>query len=264
MTGYFERRREEARETLQKLRNYYSRENSPDPEYDYVRRCVNFKITDINGKENPVKSLRRIRKTIVHRTEKYLPEVLKEIEDYENSTEEEKEKRRSFLLRQARTKRFASDLETWINKAELVLSDIIKTNSNEMDGFEYYYKHSPGGSFFADSDLFKKISVSGGEIYTNEIARGYGQESVYPPIREDSLSISQSLLRYIHPSRAPGYKFIPIQGDYTKTASEFKKLNLYEGLIELNHKRNELVRTIEKLTGRNLKKEIREVKNGRN
>lgn len=85
--GYFEKRREQAREALQKLRGYYNEERFVPWNNDVylgTRSLVNFKVLNRRtGEEDPIKTLRRIKGSISYRTGDTLSETLRRVEQYE-------------------------------------------------------------------------------------------------------------------------------------------------------------------------------------
>lgn len=249
---YFQRRRKEAEEALRKLRDFYSSDLDSK-----ARRLVNFRVLGRNGEENPLRSLRRIKGSIAYRAESTFKEVLRRAEEYESLSEGEKQGIRTLQIKnfklERRTRKLESGLENWVKAAEPILAEIIDKNPREMNGFEYY--HSFSGGCMGAGSICRMIKSKDGVIRFVTFS-DYDNKNTMKPEEPDSwTNIPQEVLKNINPEEKNYLSYI---GGYPRV--EYTFTGHFEFLTGLNHKRNEIVREIEKRTGRNLKRDVYEAR----
>lgn len=247
---YFERRRKETKETLRKLRDFYSSDLNSK-----ARRLVNFRVLGRNGEENPLRSLRRIKGSIDYRAESTFKEVLRRAEEYEALSEGEKQGIRTLQIKNFKLKRrvrkLESGLENWVKAAEPILADIIDKNPREMNGFEYYAYFSGGG--MGAGPIYRMIKSNDGVIRFVTFSDYDDKNTMKPEEPNSWTNIPQEVLKNINPKEKDYFSYI---GGYT--GLEYTFIGHFEFLTELNHERNKIVREIKQRTGIDLKREAYE------
>ena len=229
---YFEQRRERAREeaarTLQKLRDFYSENN---PIYNPSSRemnLVSFRVLGKSGKEDPVKSLKRIRGSMPRRGGYSLERALPEVEAYWNMPLEKRQELREVKMRPSRIRK---GLERWVEKAEPILTGILKENTEKLNGMCY----DNIGSDLPEYGWSYHYQINS-EEGSLRITKWTGEGPYYDNLPRPEEEVASEMLKDIsYPWR-------------------------YERLSERNKLRNKLVREIEKRTGRNLKREVYEAR----
>jgi len=245
---YFERRKQEAEDTLRKLREFYSEENDPYNRYCGERRTVNSGVIDKGtGEENPVKSLRKIKPHFSYN----IGILLDRQEKFGGVYEYVNDKERQQKSRTTTEERFKSDLESWIGDAIPILGRIIAENPDQMDGFKYKESHAQYGH---DENEIKNVN---GEIQISRTGYDFGH-AVYHEMRKKPCS--RIALEALNDTTYPKDHVI----EWYLHPGAFKLGDVDVGkLRKSNRKRNQLVREIEKRTGRNLKREVYEARRRR-
>lgn len=237
------RKWQQAEDALRKLRAFYSEESDPYNKYSGERNTVNSRVLDKKtGKENPVKSLKQIRshfsydiKILLDRYDRF-----GSVHEYKTHKNEQSKDRSTMQAR------FRSDLETWISYAIPVLGRIITENPEAMEGFKYEVSHAQYGH---DEN---EIEITNGEVQVIETGYefGYAQSKAIrkKPFSRIALEIFNNIT----------YPEDHVHGGYIHPGV-FKLRDVsVEKLRKSIHKRNLLVREIERRTGRNLKEEVYE------
>ncbi len=228
-------RETEALEVLRKIENYGSFG------YPLFGKLASVNIQRVaSGEDTPRRALRKLDDSLKYR-DSSVDEVLKESEAFEKLSPQDQrvyteQKQADYLhyLRVIRSKKFQSALERWVANAEPILTDIVKNNMSQMIGLKYY-DHFSGGN--GEGAIHMRIDSED----------NLTMFSAYGDIDSEGKPNAKAIANGV-------LKQISLQGNLS-----YERIGCYGQLMKFNHKRNEIVKDIQKRTGRNLKREVMEM-----
>jgi len=245
ISDYFKTRREEAKKELEKLREFYRKENNPAREYNKGRELLSTL-----QEKSPIRALRKIQKEMDKAHGRY---IFIELEKFNSLKDNEKKSRAIEQIKEDRRIISESYLERWAKEAEPILERIMEQNPESIIGFEYYSHYSGGG--YGEGPIYEKIAKTDkekGRLYTKSFS-GYGEHDFIS--QNTCRSIAHQILKQILPNLYNhGYVYLTEWEGNTGHGVKHRETKV------LNKERNKIVKEIAKRTGRNLKKEILKIK----
>lgn len=289
ISDHIEGKRIKAEKRLEKFRDFYKKENNPSSKYEKERKIVYISVPKIFGKgENPIRTLRKIKKRW-YKAHGYSYQNwiyrIKEINDFQKLSQEERIKRANEQIKEQikrdKRRRLESILSQWVENAEPIFEEIIEQNPEQMMGFEYYDHYSGGG--YGEGAIYKRIvkkdkklpvhfeGICQGKKFYTQSSSDYGEHNW---IEETSAKeIASKILKQVVPDPSnKGVVYLPewVSDENQIPKNEIKVIDFSKGTNKskagwlaphretsvLVKKRNQIVKDIEKRTGRNLKKEV--------
>jgi hypothetical protein len=212
-----ERRQKKARAQLDNFANYYSIVKQDDYASTFFSLMGNARRTE----EKSTKTLKKFISKSGWYEPLWIDNFMNSLSGLSGDEKRQKLMERSHYLK---GNSFNRSLERWVDDAEPILQNIIEKNHDEMNSYEYYALFSGGG--YGEGAIYRRVLVKEDNLYIKSFS-GYGEHN-FGPERTTAKDISREILK----------------GILDKTVGN------------VNERRNNVIREIEKRTGRNLKKEV--------
>ncbi|MEK6829484.1 MAG: hypothetical protein AABY15_05105 [Nanoarchaeota archaeon] len=235
-----ERKYQEARAILEKLFDVHSIKKSPEIHYDEARDKINYSRRIMNSK-NFSKVIKKLDNFLFER-------------GIITSYPLKKDRTASFLEdnhERLRLRMAASLLERWCNDSKPLIENILTKNPEKMNGFEFE-TYEPFSNIVYSSGIGNtKIIFKDGKYEV--CAKDADTEHEWYTYKIDSInSLALDIIRSLEPLKGFYGFSLRIHGHESEVSKTIHRLH---------QRRHYLIKEIEKRTGRNLKKEIKFLKN---